>query len=94
MVYCPTQAKHFLVKAPESPGPHGLLGPLVSVLQVQQMTFLVEPNWTRQSKLKTRIRTFPCIICADNKLLNITNKLNTYQISKQRELTYLSKQLH
>ena len=76
MVYYPTQSKHFLVKAPESPGPHfPLLPPGVPpVLQVQQMILLVEPNWTRQSTLKTKIRIFPWIICADNKLLKIANK--------------------
>ena len=94
MVYYPTQATHFLVKAPESPAGHLPSVPPDELPVLQDQQVMVEPNWTRQSKLKTRIRTFPCIICADNKLLNITNKLNTYQISKQRELTYLSKQLH
>ena len=74
MVYCPTQAKHFLVKAPESPAGHLPSVPpdVLPVLQDQQV--MVEPNWTRQSKLKTRIRIFPCIICTGDKLLKITNK--------------------
>ena len=83
MVYCPTQAKHFLVKAPESPAGHLPSVPpdVLPVLQDQQV--MVEPNWTRQSKLKTRIKNFPCIICANDKLLKITiNSISNFKTKK------------
>ena len=81
-VYFPTQFKHILVKSPESPGPHSPLKPrLLPALQDQQM--MVEPNWTRQSKLKTRIKNFPCIICANDKLLKITiNSISNFKTKK------------
>ena len=88
MVYCPTQAKHFLVKAPESPAGHLPSVPpdVLPVLQDQQV--MVEPNWTRQSKLKTRIRIFPCIICAYDKLLKIANKFYIKFQNKKNSLIF------
>ena len=88
MVYCPTQAKHFLVKAPESPAGHLPSVPpdVLPVLQDQQV--MVEPNWTRQSKLKTRIRIFPCIICASDKLLKVTNKFYIKFQNKKSSLVF------
>ena len=88
IVYCPTQAKHFLVKAPESPAGHLPSVPpdVLPVLQDQQM--MVEPNWTKQSKLKTRIRIFPCIICTGDKLLKITNKFCIKFQNKKSSLVF------
>ena len=88
MVYYPTQATHFLVKAPESPAGHLPSVPPDELPVLQDQQVMVEPNWTRQSKLKTRIRIFPCIIYASDKLLKIANKFYITFQNKKSSLVF------